>query len=99
MKCRQLQSADLKPGLSVTSSKRTSSCGTLRNQQLKKGWLSCFWGGHARLGRLVLLGDPGRNYFSAHGLDERARYDIPTSLQRENRGMRESVVWRVLPHP
>jgi predicted nicotinamide N-methyase len=55
--------------------------------------------GHARLGRLVLLGDPGRNYFSAQGLEERARYDIPTSLQLENRGMRETVVWRVLPHP
>lgn len=55
--------------------------------------------GHARQGRLVLLGDPGRNYFSAQGLEERARYEIPTSLQLENRGMRETVVWRVLPHP
>ena len=54
---------------------------------------------HARRGRLVLLGDPGRNYFSAQGLEERARYTIPTSLQLENRGMRETVVWRVLPHP
>ena len=55
--------------------------------------------GHARLGRLVLLGDPGRNYFSAQGLEEQARYEIPTSLQLENRGMRETVVWKVLPHP
>ena len=54
---------------------------------------------HANLGRLVLLGDPGRNYFSAQGLRERARYEIPTSLQLENRGMRETVVWQVLPHP
>lgn len=53
---------------------------------------------HARLGRLVLLGDPGRNYFSAQGLEERARYEIPTTLQLENRGMRETIVWRVLPH-
>ena len=53
---------------------------------------------HARLGRLVLLGDPRRNYFSAQGLEECARYEIPTSLQLENRGMRETVVWRVLPH-
>ena len=59
------------------------------------GWLR----GHARLGRLVLLGDPGRNYFSAQGLLECARYEIPTSLQLENRGMRETVVWQVLPHP
>jgi predicted nicotinamide N-methyase len=55
--------------------------------------------GHARRGRLVLFGDPGRNYFSAQGLEECARYTIPTSLQLENRGMRETVVWRVLPDP
>ena len=54
---------------------------------------------HANAGRLVLLGDPGRNYFSAQGLEELARYQIPTSLQLENRGMRETVVWRVVPHP
>ncbi|MCW5735215.1 MAG: methyltransferase [Enhydrobacter sp.] len=52
---------------------------------------------HADAGRLVLLGDPGRNYFSAQGLEELARYEIPTSLQLENRGMRETVVWKVLP--
>jgi predicted nicotinamide N-methyase len=52
---------------------------------------------HANKGRLVLLGDPGRNYFTAQGLEECARYRIPTSVQLENRGMRETVVWRVLP--
>ncbi len=54
---------------------------------------------HANRGRLVLLGDPGRNYFSAQGLEEKERYRIPTTLQLENRGMRETVVWQVLPHP
>jgi len=53
--------------------------------------------GHAAKGRLVLLGDPGRNYFTAERLEELARYDIPTSLQLENRGLRETTVWRVLP--
>ena len=57
------------------------------------GWLRS----NANAGRLVLLGDPGRNYFSAQGLEELARYEIPTSLQLENRGMRETVVWKVLP--
>ena len=52
--------------------------------------------GHAALGRLVLLGDPGRNYFKAERLEELARYDIPTSLQLENRGLRQTTVWRVL---
>jgi hypothetical protein len=62
-------------------------------------WALAWLRGHAKAGRLVLLGDPGRNYFSAQGLEELARYEIPTSLQLENRGMRETVVWRVLPHP
>lgn len=53
--------------------------------------------GHAAKGRLVLLGDPGRNYFTADRLEELARYDIPTSLQLENRGLRETTVWRVHP--
>ncbi len=53
--------------------------------------------GHAAAGRLVLLGDPGRNYFQADRLQELARYQIPTSLQLENRGLRETTVWRVLP--
>jgi predicted nicotinamide N-methyase len=52
--------------------------------------------GHAARGRLVLLGDPGRNYFKAERLEELARYDIPTSLQLENRGLRQTTVWRVL---
>lgn len=52
--------------------------------------------GHAAEGRLVLLGDPGRNYFTADRLEEVACYDIPTSLQLENRGLRKTTVWRVL---
>jgi predicted nicotinamide N-methyase len=51
---------------------------------------------NAAAGKPVLLGDPGRNYLPVHGLAEVARYDIPTSLQLENRGMKETVVWRVL---
>ena len=54
-------------------------------------------GGQAAAGRLVLLGDPGRAYLPSTGLEEIARYDIPTSLQLENHGMKETVVWRVLP--
>ena len=57
------------------------------------GWLQA----HARNGALVLLGDPGRSYLPTQGLAEIARYDIPTSLQLENHGMKETIVWRVLP--
>lgn len=46
-------------------------------------------------GVIVLLGDPGRHYLPRQGLREIARYDIPTSLQLENRGMKETVLWQV----
>ena len=51
--------------------------------------------GQARSGAIVLLGDPGRHYLPRQGLREVARYDIPTSLQLENRGMKETVLWQV----
>ena len=47
-------------------------------------------------GALVLLGDPGRAYLPPSGLIALARYDVPTSLELEDRTMRETVVWRVL---
>jgi predicted nicotinamide N-methyase len=43
---------------------------------------------------LVLLGDPGRSYFSADGLEELARYTVPTSRDLEDRDQRETGVWR-----
>jgi predicted nicotinamide N-methyase len=51
----------------------------------------------ARRGRLALLGDPGRAYLPRDGLAERARYEVPTSRELEDREAREGVVWQVLP--
>lgn len=48
----------------------------------------------ARAGTTVLMGDPGRSYLPATGLVEVARYDVPTSLELEDRAMRETVIWR-----
>lgn len=48
-------------------------------------------------GALVLLGDPGRAYLPAAGLVERARYLVPTSREIEDREVRDTVVWQVLP--
>jgi len=48
-------------------------------------------------GRTVLLGDPGRAYLPRSGLEELARYEVPTSRELEDREAREGVVWRVLP--
>jgi predicted nicotinamide N-methyase len=48
-----------------------------------------------RLPALVLLGDPGRSYFTAEGLEELARYAVPTSRDLEDRDERSTGVWRV----
>jgi len=47
-------------------------------------------------GATVLLGDPGRAYLPKAGLGEIARYDVPTSLDLEDRTMRETVIWQLL---
>jgi len=51
----------------------------------------------AARGRLALLGDPGRSYLPREGLVERARYEVPTSRELEDREARESVVWQIMP--
>ena len=48
-------------------------------------------------GTTVLLGDPGRAYLPKSGLCERARYEVPTSRELEDRECRECIVWEVLP--
>jgi predicted nicotinamide N-methyase len=44
-----------------------------------------------------MLGDPGRAYLPRTGLEELARYSVPTSLELEDRTSREAVVWRLAP--
>jgi len=48
----------------------------------------------ARGGALILLGDPGRAYLPATGLQALARYWVPTPLDLEDREARETTVWR-----
>ena len=47
----------------------------------------------AASGKRVLMGDPGRNYLPAAGLSEVARYQVPTSLDLEDRISRQTTVW------
>ena len=49
----------------------------------------------ARRGATVLLADPGRAYRPQDGLEELARYRVPTSRDLEDREERETVVWRM----
>jgi predicted nicotinamide N-methyase len=47
-------------------------------------------------GVAVLMADPGRAYLPASGLEEIARYDVPTSLELEDRTLRTTRVLRLL---
>jgi len=48
-------------------------------------------------GVAILLADPGRAYLPQNGLVELARYQVPTTLELEDRQMRETIVWRLMP--
>jgi predicted nicotinamide N-methyase len=48
-------------------------------------------------GAIVLLGDPGRTYLPKTGLEPLARYRVPTTLELEDREVRDAVVWQMLP--
>lgn len=47
-------------------------------------------------GVAILMGDPGRAYLPQSGLVELARYQVPTSLELEDRTLRETIVWRLM---
>ena len=48
-----------------------------------------------RAGIKVLVGDPGRAYLPAQGLDKVATYRVPTTRELEDREVRETNVWQV----
>jgi predicted nicotinamide N-methyase len=49
----------------------------------------------AEAGVTVLMGDPGRAYLPRRGLTEVARYQVPTSIELEDKDMRLTLVWRI----
>ncbi len=48
-------------------------------------------------GALVLMGDPGRNYLPSSNLVEIAAYDVQTTRELEDREVRRTKVWKILP--
>ena len=48
-----------------------------------------------RGGATVLLGDPGRSYFPASGVEKLATYRVETSRELEDREIRETSVYRL----
>lgn len=51
----------------------------------------------AATGTLVLLGDPGRAYRPTSGIELLGEYAVPTSLELEDREVRDTIIWRLLP--
>jgi len=50
----------------------------------------------AAAGAVVLIGDPGRAYVPTTGVDSVAVFDVPTTLELEDRPIRRTIVHRVL---
>jgi len=48
-----------------------------------------------RDGVRVLLGDPGRNYFPGHGVRKLASFAVPTTLDLEDREIRDTSVYQL----
>ena len=48
-------------------------------------------------GASVLMGDPGRNYLPSSNLVEIAAYDVQTTRELEDREVRRTKVWQILP--
>jgi len=51
----------------------------------------------ARRGALVLVGDPGRAYLPARGLELLSTYEVAVTRALEDAEVKRSAVWRVLP--
>ena len=53
----------------------------------------------ARLGILVLVGDPGRTYFPKEGVKKLAEYPVETPIYLEKQNITETTIWQIVPMP
>ena len=53
----------------------------------------------ARLGKLVLVGDPGRAYFPREGVKKLAQYPVETPIYLEEQNISETTIWQIIPLP
>ena len=49
----------------------------------------------SKAGVQVLIADPGRNYFPKTGVTKLATYSVPTSLELEDRELRQTSVYEL----
>jgi len=53
----------------------------------------------ARLGKLVLVGDPGRAYFPKEGVKKLAQYPVETPIYLEEQNISETTIWPIVSLP
>jgi predicted nicotinamide N-methyase len=70
-------------------------CGDVCYERPMADRLTAWLRERAAAGAAVLLGDPGRAYLPKHGLEPLARYRVPTTLELEDREVRDGIVWRM----
>src|SRR5262249_39633151 len=70
--------------------------GDMCYEQPLAGRLLAWLRGLSAAGTKVLIGDPGRNYSPASGIRRLASYAVPTSLELEDREIRETSVYQLL---
>jgi predicted nicotinamide N-methyase len=73
--------------------------GDMCYEQPLAGRIEAWLRGLVREGKTVLVGDPGRSYFPKSGLELLARYQVKTTRELEDREIRDTGVYRFLPHP
>jgi predicted nicotinamide N-methyase len=71
-------------------------CGDVCYERPMADRLTAWLRDRAAAGATVLLGDPGRTYLPKTGLEPLARYRVPTTLELEDRDVRDAVVWRMV---
>jgi len=70
--------------------------GDMCYEQPLAGRLLSWLRGRVRAGKLVLVGEPGRNYAPRGGVRELARFVAPTTYELESRTSRETAVLELL---
>jgi predicted nicotinamide N-methyase len=71
--------------------------GDMCYEQPLAGRIEAWLRGLAGAGKTVLLGDPGRSYFPKSGLAPLARYQVQTTRELEDREIRDTGVYQLLP--
>ena len=76
---------------------QTILCGDMCYERPLAERLTAWLRARAASGVTVLLGDPGRSYFPATGVEKLATYTVQTTRELEDREIRETSVYALLP--